>query len=96
MLSTLPWSGSGLQTLPGAGPALPAAAEPVVFAGAVTRYRALEGLRRFRQSLYECLDARADSLFELAGAVLCADHAVASLVQLSLEPEFTRGPRCLV
>ena len=65
--------------------------DPAVFAGAVARYRALERLRSFRQSLYECLDARADALFELADAVLCADHAVASLVQLSLEPEFTRG-----
>ena len=35
--------------------------------------------------------ARADALFELADAVLCADHAVTSLVQLCLEPEFTRG-----
>ena len=62
-----------------------------MFADAVARYRALERLRGFRQSLYECLDARADALFELADAVLCADHAVTSLVQLSLEPEFTRG-----
>jgi hypothetical protein len=53
--------------------------------------RALERLRGFRQSLYECLVARADALFELADAVLCADHAVTSLVQLCLEPEFTRG-----
>ncbi len=45
--------------------------------------RALERLREFRQKLYECLDARADALFELANAVLCADHAVTSLVQLS-------------
>jgi hypothetical protein len=43
------------------------------------------------RSLYECLDARADALFEVADAVLCADHAVTSQVQLSLEPEFTRG-----
>jgi len=91
VLSTLPRPRSGLQTLPGTGPALPPGPEPAVFAGAVARYRALERLRRFRQSLYECLDARADALFELADAVLCADHAVASLVQLSLEPEFTRG-----
>ena len=53
--------------------------------------RVLERLRGFRQSLYECLDARADALFELADTVLCADHAVTSLVQLCLEPEFTRG-----
>ena len=68
-----------------------AAPDPAVFADAVARYRALERLRGFRQSLYECLDARADALFELADAVLCADHAVTSLVQLCLEPEFTRG-----
>jgi hypothetical protein len=62
-----------------------------VFTAAVARWRALERLREFRRSLYECLDARADALFELADAVLCADHAVTSLVQLCLEPEFTRG-----
>jgi hypothetical protein len=48
-------------------------------------------VRGFRQSLYECLKARADALFELTDAVLCADHPVTSLVQLCLEPEFTRG-----
>jgi hypothetical protein len=91
VLDTLPRPGSGLQTLPGTGPVLPAVPDPGVFATAVARYRALERLRGFRQSLYECLDARADALFELADAVLCADHAVTSLVRLSLEPEFTRG-----
>ena len=96
MLPTLPRPGSGLQTLPGTGQpcsSVPAGGDPdpAVFAGAVARYRALERLRGFRQSLYECLDARADALFELADAVLCADHAVTSLVRLCLEPEFTRG-----
>jgi hypothetical protein len=91
VLHTLPRPGSGLQTLPGTGPVLPAVPRPEVFTGAVARYRALERLREFRQSLCECLDARADALFELADAVLCADHAVTSLVRLSLEPEFTRG-----
>jgi hypothetical protein len=95
VLPTLPWPGSGRQTIPGTGPALPSAPggapDPAVLADAVTRYRALERLRGFRRSLYQCLDGRADALFELAGAVLCADHAVTSLVQLSLEPEFTRG-----
>ena len=97
MLPTLPRPGSGLQTLPETGSALPCVPvggpdpDPAVFAGAVTRYRVLERLRGFRQSLYECLDARADALFELADTVLCADHAVTSLVQLCLEPEFTRG-----
>src|SRR6201984_3837009 len=58
---------------------------------ATARYRSLERLRGFRQSLYECRDARADALCELADAVLFADHAVTSLVRLCLEPEFTRG-----
>ena len=91
MLHTLPRPGSGLQTLPGTGPALPQAPDPAVFTSAVARCRALERLREFRRSLYECLDARADALSGLADAILCADHAVTSLVQLSLEAEFTRG-----
>jgi hypothetical protein len=52
---------------------------------------ALGALRDFRARLHECLTARADALFELADAVLCADRPVSSLVQLSLEPEFRRG-----
>ena len=91
MLHTLPRPGSGLQTLPVTGRDLAPVPDPAIFASAVARYRALAGLRGFRQSLYECLKARADALFELADAVLCADHAVTSLVQLCLEPEFTRG-----
>jgi hypothetical protein len=59
--------------------------------GGVARWRALRALEEFRLRLYGCLTERADALFELADAVLCADHAVTSLVQLCLEPEFTRG-----
>src|SRR6266568_1736899 len=91
VLDTLPWPGSGLQTLPVTGRDPAPVPDPAIFASAVARFRALAGLRGFRQSLYECLKARADALFELADAVLCADHAVTSLVQLCLEPEFTRG-----
>src|SRR6266704_6565554 len=91
VLDTLPWPGSGLQTLPVTGRDPAPVPGPAIFASAVARFRALAGLRGFRQSLYECLKARADALFELADAVLCADHAVTSLVQLCLEPEFTRG-----
>ena len=99
MLHTLPRPGSGLQTLPETGtvllaslPASPAATpDPAVFADAVARYGARERLREFRARLYDCLTRRADALFELADAVLCADHAVTSLVRLCLEPEFTRG-----
>ncbi|WP_134670442.1 MULTISPECIES: NF041680 family putative transposase [unclassified Amycolatopsis] len=52
---------------------------------------ALGELSRFRQEFYGCLTARADALFELADAVLCAGGPVASLVELSLEPEHRRG-----
>jgi hypothetical protein len=57
-------------------------------ADAVARYQAL---REFRFLLYGCLTARSDTQFELVDAILCADHAVTSLVQLSLVPEFRRG-----
>jgi len=98
MLDTLPRTGARSQTLPGAGGALPAARaavpvppDPAVFADAVARCQALAVLEKFRSRLYECLATRADALFELTDAILCADHAVTSLVQLSLVPEFRRG-----
>ena len=73
----------------GGSPAVaPAALDPAQVAGAVDRYMAL---REFRARLYGCLTARADALFDLCDAILCADHAVTSLVQLSLVPEFRRG-----
>src|SRR6266496_375286 len=52
---------------------------------------ALGELSRFRQEFYRCLPARADALFELAEAVLCADGPVRSLAELSLAPEHRRG-----
>jgi hypothetical protein len=52
---------------------------------------ALGELSRFRQEFYRCLPARADALFELAEAVLCADGPVTSLAELSLAPEHRRG-----
>jgi hypothetical protein len=66
----------------------PAAPDPGQVAGAVAGYLAP---REFRKGLYRCLTARPDALFELTDAILCADHAVTSLVQLSLVPEFRRG-----
>ncbi|WP_245700349.1 NF041680 family putative transposase [Geodermatophilus siccatus] len=48
-------------------------------------------LDRFRGELYRCLGRRADALFELADALLCADGPVHSLVGLCLEPEHRRG-----
>jgi hypothetical protein len=51
----------------------------------------LRRLRDFRGELYRCLDRRADELFELTDAVLCAEGPVKSLVGLCLTPEHRRG-----
>jgi len=53
--------------------------------------RALGLLAAFRGELYRCLTARADALFDLAEAVLCADGPVRVLAALSLAPEHRRG-----
>jgi hypothetical protein len=53
--------------------------------------RAREVLAGFRRELYRCFTARADALFELADAVLCADGPVRMLAGLSLAPEHRRG-----
>jgi hypothetical protein len=55
------------------------------------RVSALGDLVDFRQAFYDTLSARADTLFELADAVLCTDGPVRSLVGLSLAPEHRRG-----
>jgi hypothetical protein len=51
----------------------------------------LSVLSRFRIEFYDCLYTRADALFELTDAVLCADGPVKSLVELSLAAEHRRG-----
>ena len=48
-------------------------------------------LSRFRDDLYGCLTTRADELFDLTDAVLCADGPVRTLAGLSLAPEHRRG-----
>ncbi len=48
-------------------------------------------LAGFRQELYRCFTARADALFELADAVLCAGGPVRVLAELSLAPGHQRG-----
>jgi hypothetical protein len=48
-------------------------------------------LSRFRHEFYASLGARADALFELTEAVLCADGPVTSLVELTLVAEHRRG-----
>ncbi|MBA3487952.1 MAG: transposase, partial [Longispora sp.] len=53
-----------------------------------TKFGELAG---FRQQFYRCLAARADALFELTDALLCADGPVTSLVDVTLAPEHRRG-----
>jgi hypothetical protein len=48
-------------------------------------------LSRFRGEFYSCVTRRAEALFELADAVLCADGPVRSLMALSLVGEHRRG-----
>ncbi len=55
------------------------------------RVESLTVLSGFRADFYDCLAARADAMFELADALLCADGAVRSLVDLTLTPEHRRG-----
>ncbi|HEX3389522.1 MAG TPA: NF041680 family putative transposase [Streptosporangiaceae bacterium] len=53
--------------------------------------QARDRLASFRGELYRCFTARADELFELADAVLCADGPVKTLAGLSLAAEHRRG-----
>ena len=48
---------------------------------------AADRLRSFRDELYRCWGRRADELFELTDALLCAEGPVSSLVRLCLAPE---------
>jgi hypothetical protein len=50
-----------------------------------------DGLSGFRLEFYDALAARADGLFELVDAMLCAEGPVKSLVELSLAAEHRRG-----
>lgn len=52
---------------------------------------AVGDLSWFRRQLLGCLSRRADALFELCDAVLCADGPVRSLAELSLVAEHRRG-----
>jgi hypothetical protein len=100
VLDTLPRSGGQPQTILGpgglggaltAGGLAPQPPDPGQVAAAIARYQAYQALREFRARLYECLTARPDASFELVDAILCADHAVTSLAELSLVPQFRRG-----
>jgi hypothetical protein len=52
---------------------------------------ALGQLSAFRNEFYACLSRRADAIFDLTDAVLCADGPVRSLVETSLAGEHRRG-----
>lgn len=52
---------------------------------------AVGDLSAFRREFYACLPRRADALFELTDAVLCADGPIRSLVETSLVGEHRRG-----
>jgi hypothetical protein len=95
VLDTLPRAGGWLQTIPGSSAAVAGAApqppDEAQVADAIARYWACQSLREFQARMCGCLAARPDALFELADAILCAGHAMTSLVQLSLVPEFRRG-----
>jgi hypothetical protein len=52
---------------------------------------ARDRLAAFRGELYRCFTARADALFEVTEAVLCAGGPVKTLAGLSLAPEHRRG-----
>jgi hypothetical protein len=62
--------------------------------GAVDQRVAVEAadrLRGFRGEFFGCLGRRADELFELTDALLCAEGPVHSLVGLCLAPEHRRS-----
>src|SRR3954447_15573489 len=69
------------------GPTMPGLRAVVEGDAAVCRGR----LIGFRRTLYRCLRARPDAMFELADALASAPARVRSLPGLSLEPEFRRG-----
>ena len=51
----------------------------------------LARLGTFRAELHACYTRRADALFELADALLCAQTPLPSLPHLSLEPAHRSG-----
>src|SRR4051794_32700601 len=55
------------------------------------RVESLRVLSRFRWDFYAALPSRADALFEMVDALLCADGPVRAPVDLVLTPEHRRG-----
>ena len=67
--------------------------DPAQVADALGRYRAHQGRREFRGPAVRLPGHPAGALFELCDAIFCADHAVTSLMQMSLVPESRPGAR---
>jgi DDE superfamily endonuclease len=59
--------------------------------GRVDETVARQALSVFRAEFYRCLRKRADAMFELCDAVLCASGPVTSLPELTLDPVHRRG-----
>jgi hypothetical protein len=76
--SRLPWSGCLCLVMLSGCAAMPMPTVPLARLGA------------FRAELHACFPRRADALFQLSDAVLCAE-AFSSLPHLSLEPAHQRG-----
>ncbi|WP_190215951.1 NF041680 family putative transposase [Kitasatospora indigofera] len=55
------------------------------------RRQAVAELSSFRMDLYAAMPRRADALFEVSDALLCADGPVRALVELALAPEHRRS-----
>jgi hypothetical protein len=65
--------------------------DPAVVVDQSVAAEAADRLREFRGEWYRCLGRRADELFELTDALLCAEGPVRTLVGLCLAPEHRRG-----
>ena len=69
--------------------------DPVGALGQSLAAEELGRLRGFRSEVYRCLTRRADELFELTDALLCAEGPVKSLVGLCLEWSCLLVRRCI-
>lgn len=62
-----------------------------IVAPEAVRQQAISELSSFRMDLYAAMPRRADALFEVSDALLCADGPVRALVELALAPEHRRS-----
>jgi hypothetical protein len=80
-----------LRSLEATAVAVMDSVNPAGWAGQSVAAEELNRLGEFRVRVYRCLGRRADELFELTDALLCAEGPVQSLVGLCLTPEHRRG-----